>query len=99
MMAASRNAENTMSDLYFNKANDYSEKNTNENKDLRSTILHQFQFEPEQDGNESHEKEPKYIHVSAAGLLLEQEISNGANVDIAKTKGTKQIVLVVEMWM
>ena len=40
MMAASRNTENTMSDLYFNKANDYSEKNTNENEDLRSTILH-----------------------------------------------------------
>ena len=99
MMAASRNAENTMSDLYFNKANDYSEKNTNENEDLCSTILHQFQFEPEQDGNQSHEKEPKYIFVSAAGLLLEQEISNGTNVDIAKTKGTKQIVLVVEMWM
>ena len=75
-----------MSDLYFNKENDYSEENTNKNEDLRTTILQLFQFEPEQDGNESHEKETKCIYVSAAGLLLEQEISNGANADIAKTK-------------
>ena len=37
-----------MSDLYFDEANDYSEQNTCNNEDLRSTILQPFQFEPEQ---------------------------------------------------
>ena len=88
-----------MSDFCFNKENDYSEENTNENEDIYTTILQPFQFESEQDGNESLEKEAKCIHVSATGLLLEQETSKGANADIAKSKGTKQIALVVEMWM
>ena len=40
---------------------------------LCSTILQPFQFEPEHKktcGNESHEKEAKSIHASAADLLL-----------------------------
>ena len=48
-----------MSYLYFNKENDYSVENTNENEDLHSTILYSFQFEPKQKktgGNESHDK-------------------------------------------
>ena len=40
-----------MSDLYFNKESDYSEKNTNDNEVFRSTILQPFQFEPEQKEN------------------------------------------------
>ena len=61
-----------MSDLYFNEASDYSEENTNGNENFCSTILQPFQFEPEQKktcGNESHEKETKHIHASAANLL------------------------------
>ena len=61
-----------MSDLYFNKESDNSEENTTENEDFHSTILQPFQFEPEQKktcGNESHEKETKHIHTSAANLL------------------------------
>ena len=37
-----------MPDLYFNEENDYSEENTKENEDFRSTILQSFVFEPEQ---------------------------------------------------
>ena len=40
--------------------------------DLCRTILQPFQFEPDQKdtrGNESHEKETKHIHASAADLL------------------------------
>ena len=37
-----------MLDLYFNEESDYSEENTSENENLRSTILQPFQFEPEQ---------------------------------------------------
>ena len=40
-----------MSHLYFNKENDYSVENTNENEDLHSTILYSFQFEPKQKKN------------------------------------------------
>ena len=49
-----------MSDLYFNEESDYSEQNTSDNEDFRSTILQPFKFEPEQKKmpvNESHEKE------------------------------------------
>ena len=62
----------TMSDLYFDKESDYSEKNTNDNEVFRSTILQPFQLEPEQKkmcGNENHDKETKHIHASAADLL------------------------------
>ena len=51
---------------------DYSDKNTSDKEDIRSTTLQPFQFEPEQKktcGNESHEKETKHMHVSAADLL------------------------------
>ena len=61
-----------MPDLHFNEESDYSEKSTSENGDLRSTILQPFQFDPEQKktcGNESHAKETKHIHASAADLL------------------------------
>ena len=37
-----------MSDLCFNEENDYSEENTSDNEDFRSTILQSFQFEPKQ---------------------------------------------------
>ena len=50
----------------------------------------------------SPQKETKYIHASAADLLhalLEQEIPNGANADIAKTKQNKQIAFVLKWWM
>ena len=49
-----------MSYLCVNRESDYSEENTGDKEDLRSTILEPFQFEPEQNktyGNESHEKE------------------------------------------
>ena len=58
-----------MSDLYFNEESDCSEENTYGNEVFHSTILQPFQFEPEQKkacGNESHEKESKHIHASAA---------------------------------
>ena len=48
-----------MSDLCFSEENDYSEENTSDNEDFRSTILQPFQFEPEQKkrrGNENHGK-------------------------------------------
>ena len=34
-----------MSDLRFNEENDYSEENTSDNEDFRSTILQSFQFD------------------------------------------------------
>ena len=49
-----------MSDLYFNEESDYSEENTSDNEDFRSTILQPFQLDPEQEKtcvNESPEKE------------------------------------------
>ena len=49
-----------MSDLYFNEEIDYSEENTSDNEDFRSTIVQPFQIEPEQEKtcvNESHEKQ------------------------------------------
>ena len=49
--SSERNTENEMSHLYFNKENDYSVENTNENEDLHSTILYSFQFEPKQKKN------------------------------------------------
>ena len=58
-----------------NEESDYSEENTSDDEDFRSTILQPFQFEPEQKktcGNESHEKETtetKHIHASATNLL------------------------------
>ena len=58
-----------------NEESDYSEENTSDDEDFRSTILQPFQFEPEQKktcGNESHEKETtetKHIHSSATDLL------------------------------
>ena len=64
--------DTTMSYLYFNEENDYSEKNTNDNEVFRSTILQPFQFEPELKiacGNERHEKETKHTHASADDLL------------------------------
>ena len=76
-----------ISHLYFNEESDYSEGNTCNNEVVRTTILH-------------HRKELN-IPASAAGLLhtvLEQEISIGANADIAKTKREKKIVF-VERWM
>ena len=68
-----RNAENMMSDLYFNEENDYSEKNTSDNEDFCFTILQQFPSEPEQKKmycNESHEKETKPINTLAVNFLL-----------------------------
>ena len=58
-----------------NEESDYSEENTSDDEDFRSTILQPFQFEPEQKktcGNDSHEKETtetKHIHASATDLL------------------------------
>ena len=46
--SSERNTENTMPNLYFNEEWDFSEENTSDNEDLRSTILQPFQFEPEQ---------------------------------------------------
>ena len=46
------------------------------------------------------QKETKHIHVSAGDLLhtvLEQEVSIGANADIAKTKQEKQIAFAVQI--
>ena len=62
-----------MPDLCFNEASDYSEENICGNKKFRSAILQPFQFESEQIkkcGNESHEKETKHIHASAADLFM-----------------------------
>ena len=67
-----RNTENAMSDIYFNGEIDYSEENTSDNEDFRSTIFQRLQFEPEQKKmwcNESHEEEIKDIHASDVDLL------------------------------
>ena len=42
------NTENTTSDLYFNEESDYSVESTSDSENFRPTILHAFQFEPEQ---------------------------------------------------
>ena len=47
-------------------------------------------------GNESHEKETKHIHASAADLSHIKIGNLGANAGITKTKQEKQIVFVVE---
>ena len=61
--SSERNKENTIIDLYFNEESHDSEENTCDNEVFRSTILQPFQFD------ESHEKETKHIHASAADLL------------------------------
>ena len=61
-----------MQDLQFHEESYYPEEKTCDNEVFRSTILQPFQFETEQKktcGNESHEKETKHIHTSAADLL------------------------------
>ena len=45
--ACGRNAENTLSDLYFNEESYYSEEKTTDNEDFCYTIFEPFQFEPE----------------------------------------------------
>ena len=60
--SSERNAENKISDSYFNEESDYSKENTSDNLDFHSTILQTFQFEFQQKkivDNESHEKETK----------------------------------------
>ena len=55
-----------MSDLYFNKASDYSDENISNNEDFHSTNLQPFQFEPKQKktcGNESHQKDTTEVVV------------------------------------
>ena len=65
-----RNTGNTMSDLYFDEESDYSEENACDNEAFRSTIVQLFLFEQKKIcGNETHEKETKHIHASAADLL------------------------------
>ena len=67
-----------MPDLYFNEQSDYSEKNTSDNKDFRSTIFQPFQFEPEQKktcGNESHEKETTEVVVKYSSKYVFLKIS------------------------
>ena len=63
-----------MFDLYLNEESYYYEENIYMWQwSLYSTIFQPFQFEPERKktcGNESHEKEAKPIHASAADLLL-----------------------------
>ena len=70
------------------------------NEHFHSTIFQPFQFEPEQKKtcrNESHEKETKHITLQLLiYYILEQEFSIGANMGIAKTKGEKQTVFVIE---
>ena len=63
------NTENTMHNLYFNLERVNSEENASDIEGFPSTILHPFQFEPEQKktcGNESYEKEAKPNQASAA---------------------------------
>ena len=58
--------------IYINEETDYSEENTSDNEDFRSTIFQPFTFDSEQKktcGNERHEKETKHIHASTANLL------------------------------
>ena len=63
-----------MSDFYLNEESYYYEENIYMWQwSLCSTIFQPFQFEPEHKktcGNDSHEKEAKPIHASAADLLL-----------------------------
>ena len=67
-----RNTENTVSDLYFNEENGYSEENTSGNEGFCSITLQPFLFDAEQKkecGNARHDKETQHIHASAANLL------------------------------
>ena len=60
------NTENTMSQLYFNEESYYSEENTCDNV---CSIISVWAWTENTCGNESHEKETKPIHASAADLL------------------------------
>ena len=67
------NTENTMWDLYLNEESYLFWGKYMWQWSLCYTIFQPFQFEPEHKktcGNESHEKEAKPIHASAADLLL-----------------------------
>ena len=76
-----------MSHLYFNEESHYSEENTCDNEDFRSTILQPFQFEPGSTcGNDSHEKETIFRLQLPIYYILAQEILIGENKDAAKTK-------------
>ena len=95
-----RNTENAMSDIYFNGEIDYSEENTSDNEDFRSTIFQRLQFEPEQKKmwcKESHEKETKDIHVSDVDLLHINRKSRP--VQMWTLQKRSEIALVVERWM
>ena len=66
------NNELTKTRFLFNEESDYSEEDTIDNEEFRSTIFQPFQLEPKQKkacGNESHEKETKHFYASAADLL------------------------------
>ena len=66
-ISSERNTENTMSDLYFKKVIILRKIHV-----AMESFAPPFQFEPEQKktcDNESHEKETKHIHASAADLL------------------------------
>ena len=56
-----------MSDLYFNEESDYSEENTSDNEDFRSTILH---FEPEQKECGVMRATRKKLHIFMLQLLI-----------------------------
>ena len=74
-----RITENTVSHLNFNEESDYSEESTCDNEDFSSTIFH-------------HRKKLNISWRFNCHLLhtvLQQEISIGANADIATTKREK----------
>ena len=67
----------------FNEESDYSEENTSDNEDYRSTIFHSFQFEPEQKKRVVMRAMRKKLDILTLQLpiyyVLEQEISTSAN--------------------
>ena len=76
-----------MSGLYFNEERDYSEENRCDN--VFSTIP-VWAWTENSCGNESHEKETKHTHASAADLLLIRIGSlDWYNMDISKMKQEK----------
>ena len=68
-----KNAENTMSHLYFNEEGDYSKGNTCDSLSQNTSLS-------------QHHSPPQKILTDLLHTILEQEMSISANADIAKTK-------------
>ena len=79
----------------FNEERDYSEENTSDNEDFRSTIFNHFSL------SLNRKKRVEMRAMRKKQNIFTLQLSIVANAGIAKTKREKQIVFVVERqrWM